>query len=142
MDNIRQQILQLKKDFDIALKQVEFSRLEEQLTALDKQITAPDFWVNNPKAASVTQQQSKIANRLQPWRALRKSIEELLELSQLPDSDLQPAIEQQLQSTTQEFDLLKEELKFSGKYDEYNAILQHLCWRWRYRCSGLGGNAA
>jgi peptide chain release factor 2 len=123
MDNIRQQIQQLKKDLEIALEQVEFSRLEEQQATLDKQIAASDFWVNNPKAATIAQLQAKIANRLQPWRVLQKSVEEFLELSQLPDSDLRSAIEQQLQTTIQDFDLLKDELKFSGKYDEYNAIV-------------------
>ncbi|HUD08386.1 MAG TPA: peptide chain release factor 2 [Candidatus Saccharimonadales bacterium] len=123
MDNIRQQVLGLKKELTIALERINFSQLEDQQADLSKQIAKPDFWINNSKASSITQQQSKIAGRLAPWQALQTAVDELLELSQLPDSDLLPDIEYQLQATSQKFDLLKDELKFSGKFDEYDAIV-------------------
>jgi len=55
MDNIRQQLLQLKADLDTALKRIDYDRLKKQLADLDKQITNTNFWIDNPKASSITQ---------------------------------------------------------------------------------------
>jgi len=123
MDNIRQQLLQLKADLDTALKRIDYDRLKKQLADLDKQITNTNFWIDNPKASSITQEQAKLSNRLGPWRELKTSVYELLELSQLPDNDLLQDIERQFQTASQKFELLKDELKFNGKYDEHEAIV-------------------
>ncbi len=123
MDNIRQLLARLQTDINSALKRINFDQLKQQLSELDKQIAEPDFWVNNQKASLITQQQAKIAGRIQPWQVLRTAVSELLELSQLPDNDLLSDIERQLETLTQKFDLLKDELKFTGKYDEHDAIV-------------------
>lgn len=123
MDNIQQQLLQLKAELDSALKRLDFDRLKQQLTDLDKQIAKTDFWINNPKAPMITQKQVKLSSRIESWQKLQTSVSELLELSQLPDNDLLPDIERQFQNVSQKFELLKDELKFSGKYDEHDAIV-------------------
>jgi len=123
MQEVQRQAHALKKELDNALARLHFSEVLAQKAALDAQIAAPDFWQDPALAQEVSKEQAKIEKRAAPWLALQKSIDEVLELAELGDESLLADLKQQLSSAAADFATLKEELKFAGPYDSYDAIV-------------------
>lgn len=123
MNDILAEIRDLQTELHAALERIGFKYLLEQMEIIDKQAEAPELWQDNLNAQAVMKQQAKLASRLSPWRALQKSLADTLELSELGDESLLIDLQKQLEVVREQFQALKEELKFSGPYDEHDAIL-------------------
>ncbi len=123
MQEVQRQAHALKTELDSALERLHFADLLAQKQALDAQIAAPDFWQNPAAAQEVSKEQAKAEKRVAPWETLQKSLDEVLELAALNDESLQADLEKQLQKASADFAELKEELKFAGPYDSYDAIV-------------------
>jgi peptide chain release factor 2 len=117
--DLQQLDTQLRK----ALTQFNYSGLEQQLGVLGQQAIEPDFWQDQQKAQAHMQAQSKLQNRLQPWKELRDSLTEALELASLQDITLQDELEEQARVLQTTFDTLKTELLYSGQFDDHDAIV-------------------
>ena len=123
MEQLEKDLKMLLEQLDDALGRLDFARLDAEEDALAKQMAEPDFWQDTAKAQTVSQQQAKLARRLAPWRTLRQELADAVELAALRDTSLQHDLESQLQSLEDRFLELKEELKYSGPYDDADAIL-------------------
>lgn len=123
MDELRAQAEEFRIAVADALGRIHFEDLTARKQLLDTQTTAADFW-NNPDAAQpVVKEQAALDKRLQPWQGLKQSAQEIVELLELQDETLSDEIASQLQMAQTAFAALKEELKFSGPYDERDAII-------------------
>lgn len=123
MDQLHADALELQKSVDDALARIGFKKLSVRKAELDEQAANPELWQDNDTAQAVVREQASLEKRLAPWRALKQSITEVVELSALNDPALQIDLDAQLKTAMDEFSDLKEELKFSGPYDEHAAIL-------------------
>lgn len=123
MQEVQRQAHALKKELDSALIRLHFSDLLKQKAILEAQITAPGFWQDAATAQEVSKEQAKIEKRVAPWLVLQKSIDEVLELAELGDESLLADLKAQIALATADFAMLKEELKFAGPYDSYDAIV-------------------
>lgn len=123
MHDIKMQAKSLQAEIEKALSQIGFADLAKQKAELDKQTQASDFWQDNLRAQAVVKQQAKLEKRLGPWQALQKSIAEIVELSLLNDESVRVDLEKQLNMAQTTFQSLKDELKFSGPYDEHDTII-------------------
>jgi peptide chain release factor 2 len=66
---------------------------------------------------------SKLEGQIQPWLDLEKNLSDLIELGKLKDDTLTGEIEDQYKKIEAKFLELKEDLKFSGPYDDHDAII-------------------
>ncbi len=113
----------LRTALDDALTRINYTKLQEKLDGLVAQTMAPDFWNDSDHAQSVSREQAALERRLAPWRGLDKLLHDTSELIALGDSALAADLLVQLDTVEEQFAELKEELKFAGPYDAYDAIL-------------------
>lgn len=97
--------------------------LEEKLTELREEQSSPNFWDDPKKAAEVTKKYSKIDERLAPWRDLISTISDINEMLSLADEGMFAELSDKLTECDELYSKLKNELKLSGEYDDYDAII-------------------
>jgi peptide chain release factor 2 len=113
----------LHRSIDDAAKRLNIPQLASQLADLQNQSQQPGFWDDSTAAQDIMKQIAKLETRTQPWLNLQKAIADTNELVALGDDSLQAELGQQLAEIEKTFAGLKEELKFSGPYDDHDAIL-------------------
>lgn len=123
MDQLNEQARELQNNVLGALEQIGFEKLQERKAELDAKAAAPDLWQDADRAQSLLREQAALEKRLSPWRAVQSSVAEVLELAEMRDASLTDDLARQLASAQKQFETLKEELKFSGPYDDHDAIL-------------------
>jgi peptide chain release factor 2 len=125
---------ELQKAIAGAAERMQIAELDARLRKLQADSQRGDFWSDNTHAQSVMKEISKLENRVMPWITLQKGIDDTLELIHTGDESLKSDLLISLDTLQQDFDAMKEELKLSGPYDDYDAILSiH---------AGAGGNDA
>lgn len=110
-------------EIDEAATRLNVSDLSEQLEQLRKLSQRPDFWNESTRAQEVMKQIAKLEARAEPWQRLRQTSREVTELLELNDTSLEEEIKEQLDGLQTSFDILKEDLKFNGPYDDHDAII-------------------
>lgn len=123
MDNLKQQARHLHDDIVSALKRLHFDKLVLQKKQIDARVAEPDFWNEPAKAQEIVKQQSKLERRLRPWQKLKQNIDVVVEFAELGDETMLEDLRLQLEQTQQAFNDLKDELKFSGPFDDHDAII-------------------
>lgn len=123
MQEILKQAEQLKSEIQDAVRRLDLDALEKRLDKLQEQSKAADFWSDNLAAAEVMKQINKLEGRITPWRKLQKSVDDVIELAAMEDDSLRKDIDEQLTEAGRQFEELKQELKFSGQYDDNDAIV-------------------
>jgi peptide chain release factor 2 len=104
--------------FDIAGK-------EKEITGLEKQSAAPDFWSDRASAQSVMRRLADKTRVVQKWRGLQKKAADIAELVALSEEDdsLRAELEKELDELDVELTGLELQLAFKGEYDTRNAIV-------------------
>jgi peptide chain release factor 2 len=89
----------------------------------------PECWQDTAHAQEVTKQQARLERRIRPWEALMANANDLVGLSELEfeeedeDSSIDEDLQSQLNEVREQFDELRNELKFTGPYDANAAIV-------------------
>lgn len=123
MDQLHAEALELQSAVADALQRIGFDDLQKRKQELDAQAADPNLWQDADKAQTVLREQAALDKRLKPWADVRSSVADIVELSETGDTTLLQDLTEQLQAARAQFDTLKEELKFSGLYDDHDAIL-------------------
>ncbi len=123
MESLLDGITTLETEFRYAQERIGYETLDKEEQALRQLMADPDFWQNSQAAQATSQQQAKLDRRLKPWRDLDMDIRDLQELIPMDDGTLEADLNLQLDGLIMRFVELKEELKLSGPYDEYDVIL-------------------
>ncbi len=123
MDDLIKRGAQLYTELNDALERIGYDKLSESLSSLKDQMMAPDFWSDAESAQTVSKQHASLQRRLEPWQSLHSELSDVQELAQLGDESLLVDLEVQLAILESKFESLKEELKFSGPYDESDVVL-------------------
>jgi peptide chain release factor 2 len=106
-----------------ALMRIGFDVMKTRYATLTAIINEPSFW-NEPEAAQKTvKEQATLEKRIMPWEKLRQSIDEAIELLETGDETIETEMTSQVKQAENDFAELKEELKFSGPYDEHDVII-------------------
>jgi peptide chain release factor 2 len=106
-----------------ALMRIGFDVMKTRYATLTGIINEPSFW-NEPEAAQKTvKEQATLEKRIMPWEKLRQSIDEAIELLETGDETIETEMTSQVKQAENDFAELKEELKFSGPYDEHDVII-------------------
>jgi len=123
MDDLLRRLEQLKHEVAEAWQKLKLDTLVEEQKELARQMEQPDFWSDSQSAQAASKKHANLTNRIEPWRQLRQGVDDLLELAETKDPSLEKDIAAQIQLLETQLTGLKEELKFTGLYDDHDAIL-------------------
>jgi len=106
--------------FDLATKKT-------QISTLEKESMAEDFWSDNRKAQAQMQQLNALREEVTTWEEIDTQLEDLLGLAQLleeePDEEMQAEVAQSVAEIEKKVEQLQFSLMLSGEHDERDAIL-------------------
>ena len=126
MDELHKTAAKLQSEVAAAAKQLDIERLQKELEGFKLASTQPDFWNDSEQAQQTMQQIAKLESRAQPWVDLLHSVSENAELLKLLNDDddtMAKELAIRLEWAENQFLALKDDLKFSGPYDDHDAIV-------------------
>ncbi len=96
---------------------------ESQLSDLERQIGAPDFWNDPQTAQKVSKTAAALRNQLDDWRGFERRIRDSLELAGMDDESLRAELEAEVETIERDLEKRSFQTMLSGKHDEGDAIL-------------------
>lgn len=122
-DSLIKQIKQLRSAVLEAANKLNITQKSAELEQLKQQSVDPDFWSNAAQAQEVMKKISKLESVTEPWNNLTSVLSDSLELAATEDESLSEDLKSQLTQAEKDFEKLKQQLKFSGQFDDHDAIL-------------------
>lgn len=119
MEQAKKRVDSLQAELKEAMQKANIAQLETELAELNQQMTAPEFWQDSKQAAEVSKQQSSLEQRISPWLKLSADVKDASELIDLGDEEAIKLVD----DYEKNYEILKKELRYSGQYDHYDAIL-------------------
>ncbi|MGC1377471.1 MAG: peptide chain release factor 2 [Anaerolineales bacterium] len=102
---------------------LDYASKETQLTVLDQQIAAPDFWDDPQSAQKISKAAAGLRDEVENWRAFAQRIADSLELAQMDDDAMRAELEVETAAIEAELEKRSFTAMLSGKYDADSAIL-------------------
>ena len=124
MFELQKRLSELKEVFESIWQKLNVSRRLELLDALEKEVAVPEIWNNPDEAREKTTKLAQLHDELDPWTLLKSQIHDLAELMELGDESLKDEFSEQLDAMEQNLEKLRQELRFTGKFDHSGAILR------------------
>lgn len=123
MDDLLAKYQNLQKQVLADTQSIGLDELQSRLTSLKTQQQQPDFWSDQANAQKISQDIAKLETRIKPWQQTLTNITESIELLAMGDESI--ADDMATNYITQEklYSNLKQELLFSGPYDDHDVIL-------------------
>lgn len=134
MEQVKNQLQVLQKQVNAALQKIDAPKLLAQITELQTQMAAPDFWADNLAAQHTAQREAKLRATVEPWQTMQLELGEVAELAASGDASLQTELAAQLAAVQTAYDAHRLDLLFDGRYDDHDAILR--------LSAGVGGTDA
>ena len=132
MFNKRLQALQT--DFQNSWQKLNLDAQLAELHSLGQAAAEPELWLNPERAKSVHTALARQTAETEPWVLLKTQLDDLGELLALDQGDLTAELDAQLTTLEQTYQDLKKSLRFTGPYDQNDAILRIT--------AGVGGTEA
>jgi peptide chain release factor 2 len=123
MEELQKKAEALQSALHDAMGRMHINELEKERATLQAESEKTEFWNDSTHAQQVMKQISKLETRTGTWLGMQKEVLEIIELLQLNDTSVQHELEAQLDNLTNTFETLKADLKLTGPFDDYDAIL-------------------
>jgi peptide chain release factor 2 len=117
------QLRALETQVDYSWNKLELDNVVAERAVIAQRMQEADFWSNTETAQSDSKRHAKISKRIEPWITLRRSLQDMIELAEANDPSLKSEIDAQLKHLSVQFEGMKNELKFSGPYDNHDIIM-------------------
>lgn len=124
MFELQKRLENLRAAFDSIWQKLKVDERLEQLKQLEDEVAVPEIWNNPDVAREKTTKVAQLHDELDPWTLLKTQINDLSELMQLGDESLTEEFSDQLDAMEKTLETLRQELRFTGKYDHNGAILR------------------
>ena len=124
MFDLQKRLDVLKESFEAVWQKLDIDNRLEQLQQLEDEVAVPEIWNNPDVAREKTTKVAQLHDALDPWTLLKTQINDLSELMQLGDESLVEEFADQLTAMEEKLAELRQELRFTGKYDHNGAILR------------------
>lgn len=134
MNDIKKELEELQASIDQAYDKLDIISKKKQLEGLEAELNQPEIWNNPAYAQEKSKKVAALSQAIDPWQTLKVQVDDLLELANLGDESLKKEFLEQTTALKKNYESLKKELMFSGKYDNYNAVLR--------LSAGVGGTDA
>jgi len=134
MQPLLKKLAGLLEQIDAAFVRLEIAKKQDQIDALNLELADSGIWNNPTNAQSKNKQLVALQNSVDPWVILRAQTADIIEFVKLGDDSLLPEFEVQYDALETDFNKLRKDLLFHGKYDDHDAILR--------LSAGVGGTDA
>ncbi|HPF31284.1 MAG TPA: peptide chain release factor 2 [Candidatus Saccharibacteria bacterium] len=134
MQSLLKRLNSLSGQIDSAFLKLDIENKKNVLNNLNKQLLNSDIWNNPFEAQTKSKQQASLNGLIEPWITLKSQVDDIVELIGLSDDSLWTEFEGQIIALEKEYNKLRKDLLFDGKYDNYNAIIR--------LSAGVGGTDA
>ena len=123
MEEVKKSVSHLQSQYNDAVKKLQINKLVDEIAELDAQIAAPDFWSDNRAAQEIMKKHASLQAQSNPWIQLGKEISDVSDMLALKDETLLDDLTKQATALEEKFNSLKSDLRFTGKYDNHNAVV-------------------
>lgn len=126
MQEIKDRLQSLNEEVEKSIQHLDLPLKKTQLTALEEQMGAPDFWSDQAKAQKISKEAGLLRNTIDAWEKLASEVKGLLELLELVDPEDKETLSQiqtDLKLAEKRHNELSIQLYLSGPYDACSAIL-------------------
>ena len=134
MQDLLKRLNILEQDFKQVYDKLKIDEKISEISELEKEVAEPEIWHNVQVATEKNQRLSQLSDEVQPWQLLSTQIADIKELIELADDSLRVEVEMQIAAMEGQLVELKKALRFTGPYDDKNAVLRIT--------SGAGGTEA
>lgn len=124
----------LQTDFQNSWQKLNLDAQLAELRSIEQAAAEPELWLNPERAKSVHTALARQTAETEPWVLLKTQLDDLGELLALDQGDLTAELDTQLTTLEQAYQDLKKSLRFTGPYDQNDAILRIT--------AGVGGTEA
>src|SRR5579884_3577858 len=120
MEELEKQAKEIETKLRKVLVQLKIAQKERELAKLQEQSQKPGFWADPATAKKL----AKLQNQLEPWRKMQTDLKNVWEILKLSDAnEMRADLQDQLTSINKNLEAQKALLKFSGPFDDHDAIL-------------------
>jgi peptide chain release factor 2 len=123
MDSLKKDVNELNEQFSSAYASIDGDKLLAELQQFQRLAQDHSFWDDPSVAQDVSKKIAKLDSRLSPWLSIKSGLADLTEMLTISDSGMQSELQVSFDELAKNFSELKEELKFSGPYDDHDAIV-------------------
>jgi len=134
MQPIAKQTKVLLSQIDTAFERLNIAEKQSTIKLLTEQLATPEVWNNPSDAQNKSKQLAALSASVDPWATLRIQTADMIELIEMGDDSLSVEFKQQIDALENDFNKLRKDLLFKGKFDDHNAILR--------LSAGVGGTDA
>ena len=134
MQDLQKKLSELEADFLKVYEKLNIADKIVKAGELEKEVANPDIWHNVEEATRKNQELAALNDEIQPWQLLGTQIKDLGELLEISDDSLLDEFNEQVSAMESSLVELKKSLRFTGPYDEKDAIIRIT--------SGAGGTEA
>ncbi|MBR3134995.1 peptide chain release factor 2 [Candidatus Saccharibacteria bacterium] len=127
-------LAEIEKDFNSSWDKLKIDDKLQKISELEKEVANPDLWKDPENAKNKNTELARLEDEVHDWQLLKTQIDDLKDIIFLNEKDLEEEIESQLSAMEDQLSTLKKSLRFTGPYDNGNAILRIT--------SGVGGTEA
>ena len=127
-------LAEIEKDFNSSWDKLKIDDKLQKISELEKEVANPDLWKDPENAKNKNTELARLEDEVHDWQLLKTQIDDLKDIISLNEKDLEEEIESQLSAMEDQLSTLKKSLRFTGPYDNGNAILRIT--------SGVGGTEA
>jgi peptide chain release factor 2 len=113
----------LNKKIEEAINLLKLADLKNKLQQLADEMNASDFWSDQKRAQTISQDYQSIKSEVDKWEEIKKQASDLLELSASGDVSLEKEIDTQTSQLEKKFEDYELFLLLNGPYDQNNAIV-------------------
>lgn len=124
MQPLKKRLVILEEQFTTAHDKLGIAKKQRQLSELETELAHPELWNNPVHATEVNKQFAALDAEVTPWVTLRAQIRDIIELMELGDESLLDEFEGQVTAMEQQLVELKKALRFTGAFDDHNAIVR------------------
>ncbi len=124
----------LKADLEKSWQKLDIDHKISEAKKLEKIVAEPEIWLDPENAKQKNLELAKLNDVIEPWSLLKSQLDDINELIELGGDDLTDEISDQITAIEEKLKELKLALRFTGKYDDKNAILRIT--------AGVGGTEA
>ncbi len=101
----------------------DYSNKEKQLTKLDQEMAAPDFWDDPAAAQGTIKKANALREEVESWGQFAGRIQDAAELARMDDESLRAELEKEVESIERELEKRSFTAMLSGPYDRGDALL-------------------
>ncbi len=122
-EEIQQRLTSLQQAVQSTIQQISLEATEKEITVIQQQQQASDFWTDTTKAQAAMQRLSRLTQIAQPWHDIQKIISDSIELSALRDEEIIDDLANTVQQAEATYTTLKKQALYNQPFDDHDALV-------------------